>query len=109
MTYLPQIFEIRASTKTLRSKARVVDPRLHGGFVSSAIKLNGLFGPNTPWNHLAKWRKIRRIISWLKQHAARNAEKRVLPVVTISGRTDLQCISCDDPALKLAESPAYGT
>jgi hypothetical protein len=31
--------------------------------------------------------------------------KRVLPVVTISGRTDLQCISCDDPALKLAESP----
>ena len=31
--------------------------------------------------------------------------KRVLPVVTICGRTDLQCISCDDPALKLAESP----
>ena len=31
--------------------------------------------------------------------------KGVLPVVTISGRTDLQCISCDDPALKLAESP----
>jgi tRNA(Ile2) C34 agmatinyltransferase TiaS len=31
--------------------------------------------------------------------------KRMLPVVTISGRTDLQCISCDDPAVKLAESP----
>jgi hypothetical protein len=31
--------------------------------------------------------------------------KRMLPVVTISGRTDLQCISCDDPAVKWAESP----
>ena len=31
--------------------------------------------------------------------------KRMVPVVTISGRTDLQCISCDDPALKSAESP----
>jgi hypothetical protein len=30
--------------------------------------------------------------------------KRMVPVVTISGRTDLQCISCDDPALKSAES-----
>jgi tRNA(Ile2) C34 agmatinyltransferase TiaS len=31
--------------------------------------------------------------------------KRMVPVVTISGRTDLQCISCDDPAVKWAESP----
>ena len=31
--------------------------------------------------------------------------KRMVPVVTISGRTDLQCISCDDPAVKSAESP----
>ncbi len=31
--------------------------------------------------------------------------KRMVPVVTFSGRTDLQCISCDDPAVKLAESP----
>jgi hypothetical protein len=31
--------------------------------------------------------------------------KRRVPVVTISGRTDLQCISCDDPAVKWAESP----
>jgi tRNA(Ile2) C34 agmatinyltransferase TiaS len=31
--------------------------------------------------------------------------KRMAPVVTISGRTDLQCISCDDPAVKWAESP----
>jgi hypothetical protein len=31
--------------------------------------------------------------------------KRMVPVVTISGRTDLQCISYDDPALKSAESP----
>jgi hypothetical protein len=31
--------------------------------------------------------------------------KRMVPVVTISGRTDLQCISCDDPAGKWAESP----
>jgi hypothetical protein len=31
--------------------------------------------------------------------------KRLIPVVTISGRTDLQCISCDDPAVKWAESP----
>jgi hypothetical protein len=30
--------------------------------------------------------------------------KRVVPVVTISGRTDLQCIRCDDPAVKWAES-----
>ena len=31
--------------------------------------------------------------------------KRMIPVVIISGRTDLQCISCDDPAVKWAESP----
>ena len=31
--------------------------------------------------------------------------KRMVPLVTISGRTDLQCISCDDPAVKWAESP----
>jgi hypothetical protein len=31
--------------------------------------------------------------------------KRMVPVVTISGRTDLQCVSCDDPAMKWAESP----
>jgi hypothetical protein len=31
--------------------------------------------------------------------------KRRVPVVTFSGRTDLQCISCDDPAVKWAESP----
>jgi hypothetical protein len=29
----------------------------------------------------------------------------MVPVVTISGRTDLQCISCDDPAAKWAEGP----
>jgi hypothetical protein len=31
--------------------------------------------------------------------------KRMVPVVTISGRTDLQCISCYDPAVKWADSP----
>lgn len=31
--------------------------------------------------------------------------KRMVPVITIAGRTDLQCISCDDPAAKWAESP----
>jgi hypothetical protein len=31
--------------------------------------------------------------------------KRMVPVVTLSGRTDLQCISCDDPAVKWAASP----
>jgi hypothetical protein len=31
--------------------------------------------------------------------------KRMVAVVTVSGRTDLQCISCNDPAVKLAESP----
>jgi tRNA(Ile2) C34 agmatinyltransferase TiaS len=31
--------------------------------------------------------------------------KRMVLVVTISGRTDLQCITCDDPAVKWAESP----
>jgi len=31
--------------------------------------------------------------------------KRLVPVVTISGRTDLQCITCDDPVVKWAESP----
>jgi hypothetical protein len=31
--------------------------------------------------------------------------KRLVAVITISGRTDLQCISCDDPAVKWAESP----
>jgi hypothetical protein len=31
--------------------------------------------------------------------------KRMVPVATLSGRTDLQCISCEDPAVKWAESP----
>ena len=32
--------------------------------------------------------------------------KRMVPVVTFSGRTDLQCINCDDPGVKWAdESP----
>ena len=31
--------------------------------------------------------------------------KRMVAVVTISGRTELQCISCDDPAVKWAQSP----
>jgi phage FluMu protein Com len=31
--------------------------------------------------------------------------KRMAPVVSISGRTDLQCIRCDDSAIKWAESP----
>ena len=31
--------------------------------------------------------------------------KRMVAVITLSGRTDLQCISCDDPAVKWAESP----
>ena len=31
--------------------------------------------------------------------------KRMVSVVTISGRTELQCISCDDPAVKWAQSP----
>jgi len=34
-----------------------------------------------------------------------NCGKRMVPVVTISGRTDLQCISCDDPGVKWAVSP----
>jgi hypothetical protein len=29
----------------------------------------------------------------------------MVPVATLSGRTDLQCIICDDPAVKWAESP----
>jgi phage FluMu protein Com len=31
--------------------------------------------------------------------------KLLVPVVAISGRTELQCISCDDPAVKWTESP----
>jgi hypothetical protein len=31
--------------------------------------------------------------------------KLLEPVVTMSGRTDFQCISCDDPAAKWAEGP----
>jgi hypothetical protein len=30
--------------------------------------------------------------------------KRRVPVVTLFGSTDLQCIGCDDPAVKWAES-----
>lgn len=37
-------------------------------------------------------------------HCPKCGKQRV-PVVTLSGRTDLQCISCDDPAVKWAESP----
>jgi hypothetical protein len=32
--------------------------------------------------------------------------KQTFPVFTLSGRTELQCICCDDPAVKLAQSPA---
>jgi hypothetical protein len=32
-------------------------------------------------------------------------EKRMVSVVTLPGRTELQCISCDDPAVKWAQSP----
>jgi hypothetical protein len=32
--------------------------------------------------------------------------KRRIPVATVSGRTDLKCISCDEPEMKWAESPA---
>jgi tRNA(Ile2) C34 agmatinyltransferase TiaS len=32
--------------------------------------------------------------------------KRMIPLVTICGRTDFQCISCDDPAMRWAESPS---
>jgi len=31
--------------------------------------------------------------------------KRLVPVITVSGRTDLQCISCDDPAVTWTHSP----
>jgi hypothetical protein len=31
--------------------------------------------------------------------------KRLVAVVTIGGNTDLQCINCDDPAVKLTHSP----
>ena len=31
--------------------------------------------------------------------------KLLEPVVAISGRTELQCISCDDPAVRWAEGP----
>ncbi len=31
--------------------------------------------------------------------------KRLVAVIAVSGRTDLQCISCDDPAVKWTESP----
>ena len=37
-------------------------------------------------------------------HCSKCGKQRV-PVVTWSGRTDLQCISCDDPVVKWAESP----
>ena len=37
-------------------------------------------------------------------HCPKCGKQRV-PVVTLSGRTDLQCISCDDPVVKWAESP----
>jgi hypothetical protein len=30
--------------------------------------------------------------------------KLLVPVVTISGRTDFQCIGCDDPAVKWAKT-----
>jgi hypothetical protein len=37
-------------------------------------------------------------------HCLKCGARRV-PVITLSGRTDLRCFSCDDPALKWAESP----
>jgi phage FluMu protein Com len=35
--------------------------------------------------------------------------KLLEPVVAISGRTELECISCEDPAVKWAESPLTTT
>jgi hypothetical protein len=37
-------------------------------------------------------------------HCPRCGKRRV-PVITLSGRTDLQCISCDDPAVSWSEGP----
>jgi hypothetical protein len=37
-------------------------------------------------------------------HCPKCGKQRV-PIITLSGRTDLQCIICDDPAVKSAESP----
>lgn len=31
--------------------------------------------------------------------------KQLVPVIALSGRTELQCITCDDPAARWAESP----
>jgi hypothetical protein len=57
------------------------------------------------------WNKS--LSSWLgEQIGGSNGSDNALPEMrktnapgTISGRTDLQCISCDDPAVKWAESP----
>ena len=35
--------------------------------------------------------------------------KLLEPVVAISGRTELECISCQDPAVKWAEGPITAT
>jgi tRNA(Ile2) C34 agmatinyltransferase TiaS len=67
--------------------------------------LNGLFGPPASWNHLAIGRKNREDHRMDRTTSCPKCGKRMVPVVTISGRTDLQCISCDDPALKSTESP----
>jgi len=60
----------------------------------------------TGWNKsLSSWLADQIEVPMDRTMRCSKCGKRMLPVVTISGRTDLQCISCDDPAVKWAESP----
>jgi hypothetical protein len=61
-------------------------------------------GSALPWNQRTIGRKNREDLMHQTTRCPK-CGKRFIPVVTISGRTDLQCISCDDPAVKWAESP----
>jgi hypothetical protein len=89
--------------------APCADPLAHAGYCLLAEQRQ-LLGPSAEtleWNKNSSSKlegKNREDLMDRITHCPK-CGKQLVPVVTISGRTDLQCISCDDPAVKWAESP----
>ena len=80
---------------------------LHRKIVRARFPLNSsVFSRNAEWNKKLQLRvRSGKIGGDHLLTRCPKCGKRLVPVVSIFGRTKLQCISCDDPAVKWAESP----
>ena len=93
--------EAGAGSITEARRYRGFDP---DGICSDELMAQALDGTKIPVQGLTV-KKIEEDVMDRMTRCAKCGKRRV-PVITISGRTDLQCISCDDPAVKWADSPA---